>query len=103
LAQLLEEAFIMGFNFNYKFFNVQILDTIFTIIIKGFAAWALILVVKNLVSNYQKGDYPGLFISALVGLAILAIIVGLNNFYSWGQTILGLFNGSGGTGGGGAQ
>ncbi|MDQ6422656.1 hypothetical protein RB620_24795 [Paenibacillus sp. LHD-117] len=90
------------FTFNYVMFGVPILDTIFTIVIKFAAAWLMILIVKNGITYYQRADYPQLVVSVLIGVIILGVIIGLNNVYTWGGALMGMFTkGSGGTGGGG--
>ncbi|MFD0591069.1 hypothetical protein ACFQZE_24025 [Paenibacillus sp. GCM10027627] len=92
------------FQFNYQLFGVPILDTIFTVLIKFAAAWLMILIVKNIIKYYQEGNYPQLAISAIVGALVLGVIIGLNNVYTWGQALMGMFTkGGGGSGGGGVS
>ncbi|MNH45844.1 hypothetical protein D3C79_1084120 [compost metagenome] len=52
---------------------------------------------------YGQGAYGQMWASVGVGMVILGFVVGLNNLYTWAQSILEMFKGtSGGGSGGGA-
>lgn len=86
-------------NMTYNITGVEIIDNIFTIVVKCMLAYFLVVAIGRSIKLFRDGNYPQLFIAGFASLIILAFIIGINNVVTIGKSFINLFpNSSGGSG-----
>lgn len=67
----------------YNLFGIPLIDTLFTLVIKGLFVYFIIIMLYKLIENFRKGNMAQFVVNIVVGLLLLVLIIGPDVIAGW--------------------